>query len=797
MSISSAFLWRFLDDVWDLLPSEDRGLFETYWSAQVQIAAGIEKRVMEVGLGTEVFNVPVYLTERWNKFVMDEDSCDLFQVTDTLAMVGDSSVSLSKQTALYDTLKVTSESGYVAYEQTVSFFDDAPKSLIRDEVIKGTVAVSYGLTQYSEGIDFVVNYAAGTIYALGDGRIPTNEVMTVRYQVGSYLRDIDYTVNQLTGMIRRTDDSRITSGSNVLASYTYNATPTISMGGYSTLLEGDVLYDEAADFSSLLPGRTLTIPSGPNAGEYLINSAISPTSLLLSRPFAETQNSGVVYSINAFPHGIRISKSVASIPYLQDLVDNPTVLMKQGADFEIRDGILSVRSAFPLITTGPSDAHSRRLWAEEVKIDKNTPYRNFGVLIDFFRQNSESYRLALQGLWYTFWTGSTPNNMGRGLHILLGLPYARKAGTVTRLEGEEMDITDERGFTITYVVPDGLDPTKAFGDAVDRFDSLTTGVEIVDRNTNPGFVTSHIGRGGIERFLTSKASRGSGAGTDETRALTLLENHLYVPRILVESITQKIDVPELLTFLDNMKPEWTEFAFSFLSDGEDGLTMVEDLPAPAVAMDLSTTVGNNEWNQVSYYDSYIVHRQSGLTSAIGTQATGNFSDLGADFTALGVDTDSHVIIFSGGYKGIYRVIRRVSSSLLAIEIPDNEIVAASGIDYAVYTREMLLDHDAINFVMEHYSFPGTEFLALPTPPLNVKTDFDFTVTSLRDEDLLNLLLVDLGNVGAEVQSILDSDVTTGELQVTTAPSTGVRDYWICSASLTRSDTGVITDAFAI
>ena len=78
MSISSAFLYRFLDDVWDLLPTQDRELFEAYWRGQIRIVADLEQKTLEASLSVEVSEVPVFLTERWNRFLMNDETCDLF-----------------------------------------------------------------------------------------------------------------------------------------------------------------------------------------------------------------------------------------------------------------------------------------------------------------------------------------------------------------------------------------------------------------------------------------------------------------------------------------------------------------------------------------------------------------------------------------------------------------------------------------------------------------------------------------------------------------------------------------------
>ena len=798
MSISSSFLWRFLDDVWDLLPTEDRELFQAYWKAQIQIGAGLEHRTIELSQSTLVSEVPVFSTERWNRFLMNEDFCDLFNQTDQLTMIMTAPVSLSRETAFYDTIVVSSLSGQIFHEETIRFFDNAVHSLRYGKIVNGTISVTLGSMEFTPGRDYVVNLSDGSIQALDTGRIPPTEILTVRYQHSEYTPDLDYIVDSANGTIARTANTTIPDGDDVSVTYTYNGTATIGLEGTNGQVETSTLTDSTRNFSGLLPNRTLTITDGPNAGTYSIVGILSPTSIQVAELFPVDQDTDVKYSIDTFPHGIRVDSRIVSIPVLQDLVDDPTSVLLENVDYRVSGGILSVRSAFLKSSIGPEDLRERQAWAETTKVNLETPYRNFGVLIDFFRENSEDYKLALQGLWYTFWTGSTPNNLQRGMHILLGLPFAKRAGTVTKVDTDQaiIQITDARGQVVTYSIPDGLDPTVSAGQEVDRFESLTTGVNIIDRNNYPGFVSDLLGRAGISRFLTSNATTGVG-NTDETKALELLEHHLFLPQILVEAITKAINVQELVTFLDNMKPQWTTYVFSFSVQESEEVQFSEELEPLEAVIDLSTTISNNQWNQSFQFNNFLVQKDTGLTIPGGTQLTGNFQDSSVDWVALGVDADDTVRITSGIFTGYHRVIRRISSSVLSLDIPDASIIGTTGVEYVVIPSERLPDNDAIHLRRENIILPGTTFSAPAV--LNTKSDADIAATSLTEEGVKALLLVDISNAGAEVQGITAADLTVYEIDVAVPPLPAVQDHEICSCALMRTDnTGpTVTDAFAI
>lgn len=798
MSVSAGFLWRFLEDVWDLLPTEDRKLFETFWSAQVQIASNLEQKVMEAALSTEISKVPVFLSERWNRFVMDDESCDLFPQTDELTLVLLASASVTKETAFFDTLQITSSSGQIFYEETIRFFDTAAHELRYGDIIPGTAAVVLGTQQFTPNRDYAINLTTGVIQALDDGRIPTDETVTIRYQHRYYTRDLDYELDELGGGVSRISGTTIGDGDTVQAMYTYNGTATLPMTGTSGEVSGSTLTDLNANFSAVKTGRTLVITSGLNAGTYTVNDIVSPTALTVAEAFPSVQAGDVPYTLNAFPHGIKVDKSIISIPNLRDLVDDPTQVLIEDVDYVVQGGLLASRVAFRISSLGPEDDRRRQMWAEITQVNRETPYRNFGVLIDFFRENSEEYKLALQGLWYTFWTGSTPGNLQRGMHILLGLPFAKRAGTVTRLDTTlgEIDVTDPRGQVITYLIPTGLDPVVARGGAVARFDSLTTGVNIIDRNNEPGFVANRLGRAGINRFLTSEASRGLG-DTDETKALLLLENHLFLPQILVEAVTRRVNVTELVTFLDNMKPQWTEYVFSFQSEETEGITFTEDDVDVDVALDLSTLVANNEFNTAFSFDHFYRFAHSGGIDGTGSQAIGNFFDNLTNFVTLGVDAGDTIWIPSGPFYGYRAVLARFSSTLLAIDIPDADLQTVLNLDYAVLTEEQSrLSHDAVGIRNEHITRTGYGYAA-PGGGFNTKTNAD--LSWLSSTEVTALLLIDITNVGAEVQEITAADATTGDLTVAVAPAIAIQGHKLASAALVRVDnTGpTVTDAVEI
>jgi hypothetical protein len=729
---------------------------------------------------------------------MNDSTADLFSQADVLTLTGTDPTVMSRETVFYHTLLVSNAAGSISYSENVQFYDEAVRTLRYGKLVANTVSVQLASIEYVRNRDYAVDETLGTIQRLPNSRMPEDVVVQVYYNHSEYTEGVDYEVNQSTYAISRIAGSIIGSGDEVTASYQYNGSATVPLTGTSgsALADLSTFEDLDADFSGITAGRTLTIPDGLNVGTYTVSAVLSTTQFQIGGAFAAAQTGGELdYSINIFPHGMTIDKAIVSIPTLQNSIENPSIVLVENVDYTVSGGVLSSRTAFPLLDIGPTEKRDLYVWAEETKIDSQTPYRNFGVLIDFFRENSEEYKLALQGLWYAFWTGSTHQNLKRGLHILLGLPYAKKAGTVTLVTDTSILIEDARGQVLTYTIPTGLVPRVSRGSAVDRFEQLTNGVTVIDRGNEPGFVTTRLGRPGINKFLTDNASMGSGS-TDETKALELLEHHLFLPQVLAEAVTYAVNVAEMVQFLDNMKPQWTEYVFSFNADVDESLELTDDDELDVDwSIDLTATIFSNEENTEWRSDSFLVFSNQGRVPTGASLAAGNFQDFSQNFVTLGIGKGDYVGIRQGPHKGYHRVQARIDSNTLSLEIADADLVIPQyGLLYIVLQKELVLGHDAIQLKREHVIRDGTEYLTPAT--LNTKTDAD--LVELNDVDVEAMLLIDVTNAGNEIQAITAADVATGELTVAVAPSVAVQAHEIASASILVQDTSMtVTDAAAI
>jgi hypothetical protein len=301
--------------------------------------------------------------------------------------------------------------------------------------------------------------------------------------------------------------------------------------------------------------------------------------------------------------------TIVSIPTLQDNIDRPNLILKENEDYIIKYNFIYFKEEpfsyyegyFP---SGSSFFTSRKLWAKDTFRNKELPYKNFGILIDLYRENSEQYLNILRGLWYAYWTGPKPRNIKIALCLLFNLPVALKPGTVTRRFGDGnkyVTIRESDGVEVNYLIPSGLDYAVNINQEVILFEPLCKGIEVLDKIDNPGFVANDLGRNAIRRYLTQYASLGEG-NTDETKALTILEDSLFVAQVDYRVFFSFINLGDVKNFLQDIQPTYDDFILQVLTlfdDDEEKLVLDDDLSGFDLEVDLTLTVDGNPVNDMN------------------------------------------------------------------------------------------------------------------------------------------------------------------------------------------------------
>ena len=281
--------------------------------------------------------------------------------------------------------------------------------------------------------------------------------------------------------------------------------------------------------------------------------------------------------------------TITSMPTLQTNIhdDQPgIVVLTQNVDYAVTFGAGIVSFA---------DTPPATMWAKNTLLNLETPYNNFGYLMNFYDQNTPAYLKAVQGLWYSYWTGPTPENIKRSLYLLFGLPTASFAGTVLTVTPTQITLLYADQTTEIFDIPTDLTSLVVVGQSVTKFQPLVSGISVFDKVNDKGFVSSQVGRFGIKQFLTQNASRGTGANTDETKALQTVEMNTYLPQIDVNAfVSADINLGNVKTFLTNMQPKSRTYFFQVLvGTFEDVIAMNDDALSINVAFNVTPNVDSN------------------------------------------------------------------------------------------------------------------------------------------------------------------------------------------------------------
>lgn len=307
----------------------------------------------------------------------------------------------------------------------------------------------------------------------------------------------------------------------------------------------------------------------------------------------------IIYPKFSYSYALPYQK-VVSIPSIQNKVrpeSDGFLELMEGIDYTIEsNGVISFSS-----TPDPI------LWAKRTLVDDETPWHNFGFLMGIYQPNKPSYIQVLQGLWYAYWTGPKPRNVLISLYLLFGLPVSPGDGIVTDVTATTIEITlTSDGSSRVFTIPSELVSLVNVGDSVLKYDPLVSGIDIFDKINDPGFITEEIGRSNIQRFLLDEATRGPG-DTDETKALTLLEEHTFLPQISVEAfISPDINLGNVKTFLNSIRPLSKTYLFQVIVGKFKENIALQDKYGLDISLDITPNLDSNQttFAEKSVLDSY-------------------------------------------------------------------------------------------------------------------------------------------------------------------------------------------------
>lgn len=175
-------------------------------------------------------------------------------------------------------------------------------------------------------------------------------------------------------------------------------------------------------------------------------------------------------------------REIKRIETIQDGIDYPLDVLEPGTDFIIFEEQL-------FLDRLPDPA-----WFKNVNIDINTPFNNFGYLIDFAPDEdgtTQEYVDLLKSLWAAFIGGSTHFVMQNFGRVMMGSPIARYPGVVEAVLPQAdgtyfVDIRGNDGVLRRFTL-DGFEPAVTGGQEVTRFTALGGGVNVLDSTVEPNW----------------------------------------------------------------------------------------------------------------------------------------------------------------------------------------------------------------------------------------------------------------------------------------------------------------------
>lgn len=247
---------------------------------------------------------------------------------------------------------------------------------------------------------------------------------------------------------------------------------------------------------------------------------------------------------------------VITIPRLQDVVTEPTSILMEGTDYRIVDSTILFQEPPP-----------EGLWAEYVGYDEYYIRDNFGTNVGLLAESSDQYKARVRGLYYDYFRGPTVSALEQGVHILIGLPIADKAGVV-----EVVNLAYSGVFGLItvagedYLFPAIVGTDLQVGDMVETFQPLCRGVEVIDYKVDPEWFVN-LSFDEIKKFHTFLVKLDIDAFTGDTLALAA-------------------------TFVGQNKPTWKDYLFVLFKQLQDDLTP-SDVLSFLMTLDLWDTPGDS------------------------------------------------------------------------------------------------------------------------------------------------------------------------------------------------------------
>jgi len=188
---------------------------------------------------------------------------------------------------------------------------------------------------------------------------------------------------------------------------------------------------------------------------------------------------------------------ILSVPQLQNHPEEETFTVYEGTDYTVVSTLES-GSKFKFQEPPPEI-----LWAEYAGYDEGTLRNNFGANVGLVEKASDAYKSKIRGLYYAYFQGPTLDAIRIGVHLLIGLPIAERAGVVESINLSYSGVLGQiRVAGVDYLFPLDVGTSLVVGESVSQFQPLCDGVEVIDYITDPLWWESILSFNEIQKYHT-------------------------------------------------------------------------------------------------------------------------------------------------------------------------------------------------------------------------------------------------------------------------------------------------------
>ena len=570
---NAIYIYRFLSTVWDGLPTKDRVRFAELWKGYEQVLGESYQSLLELGFSNNIDTIPIYHIQRWERYTFKESLAVLEPITFLSRKSLFTPLDLSQNSWIRLRVLPPTELDPVLVPWTdIDCRGADPKKTAIDEIIAAinkAMGYEFATPQYNKTLIQLKaqETTPGTLIqitrypGLQDG---TTEILGIvskdlpletpdypfKYKIASEVRKIPNLQNSIRNQ-------------NLLAFFVEGVDFHIDIE--KSLIE-----------FRTVPPETLWASTTYRDEKRLYNNYGASIGYWDSKQTPEEYAITVKALWYAYWHGPK------------PLFIQQALYLMFGLPVAKLDGIIN------RVTGSTYNNASSGVYAGVTFTADKVGIQGDSIQLVFDGVKDISHVL---GVWNSANPSNTASADSPGDRVLQSGVLKLSGGSVAGQGFMEIIYID--GSVNAHALPTDLiwHPYLQPTSFVKQFQPLCNGIMVYDKVTLPNFVESEIGYGFmLDRYALPEATRGPG-DTDETKAISMLQEHSYLPQIDVNAFVRPgINIGNVLKFLKNLQPLHKIFQLQVTLITADAKVTLLDGASWDLAIDVSPNLEINQFN---------------------------------------------------------------------------------------------------------------------------------------------------------------------------------------------------------